>query len=249
MPTSDAARLLPTDEERVQLFERTGLAGNVSTFIRESILNGRLRPGTRLVEHELARSLGISRVPVREALIQLERAGLVVARPNGRYVLEISERDIEQLYEVRLALERLAVAEAARNVTPDRALALRRALRAMDEATAHHDLGAHVQADFELHELVWRQADNPHLLTALRTLAGPIYMFMANDPLSHEARPDYWADLLGVHAALIEAITAGQEARAVASIEDHIADSIRRARHAFDASTADGPAQPHQEAS
>ncbi len=249
MPATDGTRLLPTDEERVQLFERTGLAVNVSTLIRDSILSGRLRPGTRLVEHELARSLGISRVPVREALIQLELAGLVVARPNGRYVLEIGERDIEQLYEVRLALERLAVAEAVRNVTPERVAALRRALRAMDEATAHHDLGAHVQADFELHELVWRQADNPHLLTALRTLAGPIYMFMANDPPSHEARPAYWAELFDVHARLIEAIAAGHEARAVASIEDHIADSIRRARRAFAAPTSSGLARPHKEAS
>jgi DNA-binding GntR family transcriptional regulator len=242
MAAVDSAPLRPTSEERLQLLERSGLSENVSEFIRGSIVSGRIRPGTRLVEHQLASSLGISRVPVREALIQLERAGLVVSRPNGRYVLEISERDIAQLYEVRLVLERLAVGRAAQNITPERAAALRRTLAQMAEADARQDLAAHVQADFELHQLIWRQADNPHLLNALRTLAGPIYMFMANDPPGHDSRPDYWAHTVGVHEGLVESIAAGDEARAVASIEDHIADSVRRARSGFAAPGAIAPA-------
>ena len=105
MVVTDAAPLLPTAEEKLQLLERSGLPERISGLIRDSIVNGRIRPGTRLVERQLASSLGISRVPVREALIQLEQAGLVVSRPNGRYVLEIGEQDIKQLFEVRRALE------------------------------------------------------------------------------------------------------------------------------------------------
>ena len=236
MVVTDAAPLLPTAEEKLQLLERSGLPERISGLIRDSIVNGRIRPGTRLVEQQLASSLGISRVPVREALIQLERAGLVVSRPNGRYVLEIGEQDIQQLYEVRLALERLAVERAAQNMTPERAGALRGKLNQMSEATAHEDLSGYVQADFEVHLLIWRQADNPHLLNALRTLAGPIYMFIANN-----SGFSGWDQTLDVHEDLVESVTAGDAARSVASIEGHMADSVRRARLAFEARQ---PAEP-----
>ena len=89
-------------------------------------------------------------------------------------------------------------------MTPERAGALRGKLNQMSEATAHEDLSGYVQADFEVHLLIWRQADNPHLLNALRTLTGPIYMFIANN-LGFSG----WDQTLDVHEDLVECVTAG----------------------------------------
>jgi DNA-binding GntR family transcriptional regulator len=229
MSMLDPSPLLATSEERKQLVERNGLPDRISELIRDNIVTGRILPGTRLVEHQLANSLGVSRVPVREALILLERAGLVVSRPNGRYVLEISQQDIHQLFEVRLALERLAVESAAKNITPERASALRRTLSEMSESAEHENISAHVMADFTLHRLIWRQSDNPHLLNTLQTLAGPIYMFIVNNSMFHG-----WDQILRIHEDLVESIAAGDAAWAVKSIEEHMADSVRRAQRAFD---------------
>ena len=86
--------------------------------LRTAILSGELTPGQRLVETHLAKKLQVSRTPIREALRQLQREELVIAEPNNMLrVATISMTDAVQLYDCRLALEQLSVAEACENAT------------------------------------------------------------------------------------------------------------------------------------
>lgn len=221
--------ILPSEEEKLTLLEPKALSDRVSDLVRDSIVTGRLRPGTRLVEQKLAEGLSVSRVPVREALIRLEREGLIVSRPNGKYVAELREQDFPKLYAVRSALERLAVELATMTTSPERASALRRRMEEMKEAGARQDAGSYIKNDFELHQLIWLQADNRYLLDTLRTLTGPIYMFIADN-----AALFGWEETLELHEDLVDSINSGDTVRALASFERHMQDALARASRVFD---------------
>src|SRR5579859_7852287 len=95
---------------------KRSLAEDVVDRLREAIYKGQLAPSERLREEVLASFLGLSRGPVREALAQLEREGLVIRQPNrGATVARLSLEDLEEVYSMRLALEQLAVKQAIRN--------------------------------------------------------------------------------------------------------------------------------------
>jgi DNA-binding GntR family transcriptional regulator len=95
-------------------------------LIREAIVDGRLIPGERLKEEELARELGISRTPVREALLVLQAEGLVDAAPNrGAAVRAHDARDLDDLYQLRALLEGYAARRAGGRITPEQIERLR----------------------------------------------------------------------------------------------------------------------------
>lgn len=96
--------------------ERASLGDEVVTQLRAAIHRGDLAPGEHLSEEALARILKVSRGPIRDALKQLEREGLVVPQPNGRkFVARMTRQDVEEIYSLRLILECLAVQSACRN--------------------------------------------------------------------------------------------------------------------------------------
>src|SRR3954454_9399652 len=95
-------------------------------LIRDAIIEGRLEPGRRLKEEELARELGISRTPVREALLVLQAEDLVVATPNRGATVRIHDaKDLDDLYELRSLLEGHAARRAAERATPEQIELLR----------------------------------------------------------------------------------------------------------------------------
>jgi DNA-binding GntR family transcriptional regulator len=220
--------LLPTREEKLYLQERNLMPDRITQLLWDSILEGRIRPGTRLVERQLAKQLGISRVPVREALIQLEQDGLIVSRSDGRYVIELSEQDIGKLYQVRRVLEGLAVELAAQNTSPERAGALLNKLQGMREAVVREDRSAYVSNDIVLHRLIWGQANNPYLLELLRTLTGPIFMFVADN-----ANIIAWEEAFELHENLISSINAGAVDLARENMEHHMDEGLYRAYEVF----------------
>src|SRR5438067_4229529 len=110
------ARVARIVEERAPLVRNASAAA--TELIREAIIDGRLPPGQRLKEEELARELGISRTPVREALLVLQTEGLVDAAPNrGAVVRSHDGDDLEDLYQLRALLEGYAARRAAANIT------------------------------------------------------------------------------------------------------------------------------------
>lgn len=216
------ANLFKLGDQREVRLDRNSLKDQSTDLLRTYIISGRIPPGTKLAERELADLLGVSRMPARDALMDLEREGLVVSRPNGRYVIELHSKDIEQLFEMRLVLERLAVRAAAANHSEPNCVALRANLAEMAAAIARNDRNGYVRADLEAHQLIWHQANNPYLLKMLNSIVGPIFMFISS-------QPDFqtnWQETHQMHQELADAICAGDAEQAVRSIEAQMQNSV-----------------------
>ncbi|HZO95665.1 MAG TPA: GntR family transcriptional regulator [Candidatus Baltobacteraceae bacterium] len=189
--------------------------------LREAILTGAYAPGERLVQDELAESLGISRIPLREALRRLEGEGLVIISPNrGAIVRPLAPKDVLDLYDVRLALESLAVRRAAEHYTD-----LRESTERMrDDARAAIAGGAlprlfHLDRDF--HAGVAAASHNPHLIATLGGQWSQIMRVMHAYLKMTTYPPAVWDD----HAAMAEAIAHGDAVGAVARLERHLVSS------------------------
>src|SRR6478735_8307822 len=107
----------------------TDLVGQVARILTQAIIQGQLQPGAKVVEAGIARELGISRAPVREAARLLEQQGLLVSNPRrGFFVRRLEIRNIDEIYDLRLCIERHACVLASRNLTAGARDALRRQL-------------------------------------------------------------------------------------------------------------------------
>ncbi len=221
--------LLQDSNSNALKLDRTSLKNQATELLRERIISAHIPPGTKLVERELAQLLGISRMPVRDALMDLEREGLVVTKPGGRYVIKLTEDDIRHLYKVRLVLEKLAVELAVHHASPQNCAMLTNNLQDMRAAIAHNDLKAYILADLEAHKIIWRQACNPHLLKMLHSIIGPIFMFIASQTKLQEN----WHETLQLHEELATAICAGDEAAATHSIADQLDNSFQLSLQVF----------------
>lgn len=210
--------------------DRNSLKDQTTELLRAYIIGGRIPPGTKLVERELADLLGVSRMPARDALMHLEREGLVISKPNGRYVIELSKSDVLNLYQVRLELEKLAVTLAAQHRTVAGCAQLKANLVTMQAAIARNERDAYVKSDLEAHELIWQQAHNPYLLKLLHSIVGPILMFIASQPKFQSN----WQETLQFHSELADAICLGDALRAVNSMEEQLKNSLQLSLQAFE---------------
>jgi DNA-binding GntR family transcriptional regulator len=148
--------------------DRQTLAGAVTDRLRELILGGQLPPGQPLRPAHLAPRLGVSVMPVREALRILRAEGLVSITPRiGAHVAEINEEDIEELYLVRGALEGFAARLAVRNFEETDLLALQDAFDEMAAAREGNDLAAFSRWDREFHRRQFAAADRPSLVSGI----------------------------------------------------------------------------------
>jgi DNA-binding GntR family transcriptional regulator len=143
--------------------------------LREAIVGNLLAPGARLTETALAASLGVSRTPVREAFAQLEREGLVtVIARVGVFVREVSERDVEETYTVRAALESLAVELATQRRTPLGIARLDEVLAAMSKAASAADEVGYTAGLDRFYAVIMSLADNATLHATHHSLLGPV---------------------------------------------------------------------------
>jgi DNA-binding GntR family transcriptional regulator len=200
--------------DRLRL-DRNLLKDRVAETLRDYISTGRIPEGTKLTEREVSRLLGISRMPVHEALTVLEAEGLVVSRPGGRYVIELDEKDVRDLLALRVALESLAVALAAAHSNAAHQAVLKDRLRELGEAVDNKDQVACTKRDLALHKAIWQQADNPHLLRVLDSVLGAIFL------LADRAKINGQEDLqrlLDGHRRLVDQINAGDAEAAVRTI-------------------------------
>jgi DNA-binding GntR family transcriptional regulator len=205
------------------------LKAQVIELLRPLIVFGRIPAGTPLRERELASILGISRLPIREALQELEKERLVVSTAtNRRQVITITERDIRELYEVRLHLELLACTRAASCASSADLSSLRASFASMEQAFERRDRELFPRADIDLHLVIWQLADNRHLLEMLKTMSQRLFMVVARHSALYE-----WAEVVDLHRTLVEAILAGDVARTRESMEYHMQNSLERTLKAF----------------
>lgn len=224
-----------------------GLGVDVADRIRTAILSGHFGPGERLREEALARATGVSRGPIREALAQLEREGLIVIQRNrGTYVAQLSREDLDEVYTLRVAVERLAVERAtARAATA----ALDEMQGVVDDISRRMTRGISVQEAAELdlafHDLVYRAADHRRLHDTWSTLRPQIHILLLARNVTND---DFRELVVPSHQLILDALRDRDEERAVAVTLDHLLGSYRRvlARHdsaAADACAADGIAK------
>ena len=202
----------------------TDLVGQVARVLTKAIVEGRLPPGAKVVEAGIARELGVSRAPVREAARLLESQGLLVASPRrGFFVRQFAADDIDQIYDLRLCVERHAGVLAARNLTPETRDMLRRQIDVLHQTADLDDPARQVEEDYRFHRLICEVAGNRRLLRLFDDLASELRMVIGligrvyDDP--HE--------IARTHEPVLAAIEEGHPERIVAHIDYHIGHAWR----------------------
>jgi DNA-binding GntR family transcriptional regulator len=203
-----------------------GLADDVIERLRDAIALGELPQGQAINERDLARALGVSRGPVREALRKLHDECLVDIRHNhATIVRELSARDIEEVYSLRLVLERAAIERAAQHATEDDIAALTAALAVLTEAAETGTPRQVAIADVGFHDCIYRAARHERLEHAWKGLRAQVYVFLH---LRNEVGSDYRAHAAAEHAELVELIGTGNVERASETIEQHLKAAYER---------------------
>lgn len=192
-------RLLP-----IKLDSYKPLREIVFETLREAIIQGRLGPGERLMEVQLADEMGVSRTPVREAIRKLELEGFVVMIPRkGAYVASYSVKDIVDVFEVRAALEGLAAGLAAERVTPEELEEMERAVLQIYEVSHGNDLDILVAKDTDFHDLIYKASRNQRLVQIVTHLKEQIQRFRTTSL----AVPGRSKDAVEEHRSIVEAIS------------------------------------------
>jgi DNA-binding GntR family transcriptional regulator len=161
--------------ESVKSLDTRTLKDQVVRLLRGSILSGKISAGDRLNESQLARELGVSRVPIREALQELELQGLVVNVPRrGKFVISLSEEEIQQINSLRLILEAEALRLCRAKITSEGIAALNQLIGKMQDAVGLPEMEA-AALDLEFHRTVWQRCGNNLLLKTLEGITIPVF--------------------------------------------------------------------------
>lgn len=191
----------------------------VFNTLREAILKGELKPGERLMELQLAAKLGVSRTPIREAIRMLEQEGLAVTIPRkGAEVARMTEKDMEDVLEIREALDELAAKIACTRMTEDQLKQLETIKETFVESTRSHDVKRIAEADVSFHDVIYEATGNPKLVSMLNNLREQIYRYRV-EYLKEEKN---YPTLIGEHEAIVEALYARNQDEVVRAMHTHI---------------------------
>jgi len=193
------------------------LRAHVVRMLRADILAGKYKPGDRLNESQIARELNISRIPVREALSQLQEQGLVVNRERrGMFVMDLGAEEVLQISSLRIILETEAIKLARSRMTPEIRAQLESLMEQM-EAWNGTLLDA-AALDLEFHRTIWRATGNPYLERALNTLMVPLFAHRTLEHVSQEIRR--WR--LSHHRALLDVLAGLSDADPQEALLTHL---------------------------
>jgi DNA-binding GntR family transcriptional regulator len=220
---------------------RAALGDAVADILRRAILDGSLKPGQPLHENMLAKQLSVSRSPIREALINLERERLVVARLNRPVIVrKPSPEEIRQIYTIRSALEGIAARWAAEKATPAVVSQLRHKAEALNKATIAAESAADprvVDLANDFHAAIVEAAGSLELQRLLQSLCNQIKLVMAAGLASLTNRRA--EEIHAEHLALIAAIADRDGDRAEQLATAHVRGARDRLVHLSDETTAD----------
>lgn len=208
-----------TKTVRIDRIAFRGLADEVRERLRARIFSGELPHGQRIVERELAESLGVSRGPVRDALRMLESEGLVVSTPRaGTRVASLTREDAIEVFAIREALEPLAVRFLIEQNDPAHFVLLQAEVDALRRAAQNKDWVAAILHDLAFHALIFKLSGQRRLYRIFEGLHGP--MLQVFGELSHF----YQAidEVPARHQALLDVLRAGDLTTALAQSTDHV---------------------------
>jgi phosphonate utilization transcriptional regulator len=222
----------------IQLVQSSSLPALVQAEIEQLILRGELAIGQRINESELAIRFGTSRGPVREALRALEECRLVRSEKNrGVFVREIAVEEADEIYDVREVLDELIGQRVAERISPEQLATLRAVLQEMEAATAAQDVKRYYAFNLRFHELLVEFAGNARLSETYQRLTKELLLFRLRGLT-------YGGGLAvsgGEHAAIVDAIAAGDAQRAGRLLREHAANSRARMHRAVGPGATIGP--------
>ena len=199
---------------------RVVLSDRVKEYIVEAVLNGELKPGDRIVESSMARDLGVSQAPVREAIRDLVLLGFLESEPyKGTSVRSFTYEELWETYTVRAALESLAARLAATRLTDADADKLQGILDEMMEAAHRQDRDRLVQLDNRFHETILEISANKTLHQLWKSLQFGTWSIVTYRKSSYD--PAY---LAARHGELLEALKTGDPEKAAHAMQHHIED-------------------------
>ncbi|WP_173442943.1 GntR family transcriptional regulator [Selenomonas ruminantium] len=204
----------------------------VCESLREAIRSGVLKPGERIMEIQLAEELGVSRTPVREAIRKLELEGYVVMMPRrGTYVASMSIRDINEIFEIRTALESLSNGLAVDHITDDELEHLQRLLVIIGGYIKEGNIEKIVETDIEFHDLLYHAARNERLVGIISNLRDQLTRFRTLS-MSYPGRLE---ETLEEHRLIVDAIASGDRKAASRAAERHMENSEKTLLKAMEA--------------
>ena len=169
--------------------QATALREQVVEQVRTAIIEGQLKPNDHIIEKDLTEQLGVSRTPVREALILLEREGLIVSYPNrGSFVREFSVEDVDMIFSMRTALENFAGELSLNRLDEDDWRSLERSTETQRQAIERGDAKSVRSIDMRFHEYLMRKSNHPLLIRSWHEIVAQIAALLY---LRQDAMPDY----------------------------------------------------------
>jgi DNA-binding GntR family transcriptional regulator len=219
---------------------RKSLGEDVAERLRDAILHGELSPGQRLREEELSVRLEVSRGPVRDAFILLEREGLVrSSRNRGVSVVQLTRNDLQEIYTLRSALEplaiRLAIERGDSNDLGEMDGSLDEMKSAFSRRITERDAA---RLDVEFHDTIYQAAHHQRLSNAWEQIRLPTYWFMLS---RNVASPDWREGTVKGHAEILKIIRSGDERKATALITEHISFAYERILQSYLDSKSEPP--------
>ena len=194
------------------------LADQVFERLESEILGGKYQQGDVLTEARLTEDLGVSRTPVREALRRLEQEHIVELSSRGVVILGVTEKDIQDIYAVRMEIEGMAAARAAESDNAERLTELREALELQEYYVGRHDAERIRYMDNRFHELVYRMSGSGVLYDTLLPLHKKAQKFRKAS-VQNESRAEKSAH---EHREIFEAICAHDPHAAEKAMREHV---------------------------
>jgi DNA-binding GntR family transcriptional regulator len=213
-------------ETPIELLARRSLSDEIVDRLREAILSRSFSPGEHLSEVALAHLLGVSRGPIREALVLLEREGLIVhTRNKGAVVARLSRTDLDEVCSLRLALERLAIERAVRFATPEQMQALQALVDRMRERSQGIMEREAADLDLRFHKILFEASRHQRLLASWLQLQPQILILLLGRQIK---QLDFNAVVATGHQQLLDAIRAGDVSHAQTLMDAHLQVSYER---------------------
>jgi GntR family transcriptional regulator, rspAB operon transcriptional repressor len=221
------------DAVRPDIITRSNLGESVYRLLWDRILDRRLHPGEKISDVRLSDELGVSRTPVREALNRLVQDGIIKSEPNrGFYVASFSAKDIEEIYDLRAALESAALHVSGPRLTPeflhgaldDLVRVEQQYLAAKTEQEMADAAAAFLECDREFHRAFVERAGNNRLTAMVEGLWAQIAVFQK----AGTYRRDWTEMAIAHHREIIAALLDGDVDRGVAALRNHIEMVKRR---------------------
>ncbi|HHY88915.1 MAG TPA: GntR family transcriptional regulator [Chloroflexi bacterium] len=217
---------MESDVSQLRQVQALNLRTQIEQEVRDAILRGVFKPGERLPESVIASQLGVSRAPVREVLSALERDGLVVNIPRrGNFVIDFSEKDIDEIYSLRLLLEIGALHRAFDHFTEKDFEEMQTLVNRLGEADQQNmDPLDVMHIDLSFHETIFRVADHSRISDIWNRLRMQTQLLIGWTTSTH-----YSDQPMQLHQQILDAIRARDLPAAEAVLRDHILDGRDRA--------------------